>query len=133
MLCTHRLLGFGCSVLVIGAICAVVAFISPPLRWLVLILLVILLIILASPFLPFLKRNITPQQFADELERHLFGTEGGWDWDNTTSRAIRDHRLDDLRAKLPKFDLLIREEPRKEFEGIIAALRRGEIPDVKPD
>ncbi len=130
---SHRLLGFGCMVLVVGAICAVVVFLSTPLRWLVLIPLVILLIILASPFLPLLRRNITPQQFADELEQHLLGTNGGWDWDNTTSRAIRDQRLDNLRAKLPKFDLLIREEPRKEFENIIAALRRGEIPNVKPD
>jgi hypothetical protein len=130
---SHRLLGFGYLVLVVGAICAIVVFISTPLRWLALIPLMILLMILASTFLPFLRRNITPQQFADELERHLSGTGGGWDWDNTTSRAIRDQRLDNLRAKLPKFDLLIREEPRKEFENIIAALRRGEIPDVKAD
>src|SRR5438067_1507136 len=31
------------------------------------------------------RRKITPQHLADELERHLLGTEGPWDWDDTTS------------------------------------------------
>ena len=131
---SHRLLGFGCMLMVVGAICAVVAFISGSLRWLILIPLVLLLLMLVSPLFPFSKRNITPQQFADELERHLLGTEGGWDWgDHVTSSAIRDPQLDNLRGKLTKFDSLNLEERRKEFEEIIAALRRGEIPDIKTD
>jgi hypothetical protein len=82
---------------------------------------------------PFFKRNVTPQQFADELEGHLVGSGGAWDWDRTTSSTIRDERLDKLRGTLPKFDSLILEENRREFEEIIAALRRGEVPEVNPD
>ena len=79
------------------------------------------------------KRNVTPQQLAEELERHLLGTGGAWDWDDTTSIAIADQRLDRLRAKLHKFDTFALPEWENEFREIIAALRRGEIPDVKDD
>jgi hypothetical protein len=131
---SHRLLGIGCTLIVVGAMCAVGAFVSGSLRWMILIPLALLLLMLASPLFSFPKRTITPQQLADELERHLLGTEGGRDWgDLVTSRAIGNPKLDDLRSKLTKFDSLTLEERRKEFEEIIAALRRGEIPDVKPE
>jgi hypothetical protein len=76
------------------------------------------------------KRKVTPQQFADELERHLLGTDGAWDWDNTTSIAIANDRLDRLRTKLSKFDSLTRKKRQDELKDIIAALRRGEVSDV---
>jgi len=76
------------------------------------------------------RRKVTPAQFADELEQHLLGTGGKWDWDDTTSIAIADENLDKLRCKLSKFDLLALPERRDELAGIIAALRRGEIPEV---
>ena len=79
------------------------------------------------------RRKISPQQFADELYRHLRGTEGAWDWDDITSIRIADEQMDRLRCKLHKFDNLGLEEWRNEFSDIIAALRRGEIPDVKDD
>ena len=79
------------------------------------------------------KRKVTPQQFADELERHLLGTDGEWGWDDTTSIAIADQKLDLLRRRLVKFDLLGLPERREELAIIVAALRRGEIPDVKDD
>jgi hypothetical protein len=79
------------------------------------------------------KRKVSPQQFADELESHLLGMGGGWDWDDTTSISIADKRLDKLRSKLHKFDNIALPEWRIELTEIIAALRRGEIPDVKPD
>ncbi len=79
------------------------------------------------------KRKVTPEQFADELEPHLLGTGGAWHWDDVTSVGIDDKRLERLRAKLAKFDNLILEERRIEFTQIIAALRRGEVPDVKDD
>lgn len=78
------------------------------------------------------KRRITPEQFADELERHLLGTEGRWDWDDTTSIAIADERLDRLRGGLSKFDSLARTKEQEELKAIIAALRRGEFPEVVP-
>jgi hypothetical protein len=79
------------------------------------------------------KRKITPPQFADELERHLVGTDGQWGWDDTTSIAIADQRLDILRCKLARYDSLTLPERRQELAEIVAALRRGEVPDVKDD
>jgi hypothetical protein len=74
--------------------------------------------------------DYTLEQFADKLERHLRGTEGKWDWDNFTSLRIRDKRLDRLRCKLSKFDHPVSQTRRAEFEAIIAALRRGEVPEI---
>lgn len=79
-----------------------------------------------------IKRKVTPEQFADELERHLLGAEGKWDWDQTTSGVIADDRLEQLRLELWKFDPLTREKDRDELRAIIAALRRGELPEVVP-
>ena len=79
------------------------------------------------------KRGITPQQFANELEKHLLGTEKMWDWDNTTSLALADERLDRLRVMLPKYDSLSLLKRRDEFISVIDALRRGEVPEVKND
>jgi hypothetical protein len=78
------------------------------------------------------KRKVTPEQFAEELERHLLGTGGPWDWDDTTSVAIADERLERIRWELTKFDSLAQEEDKDELKAIIAALRRGELPEVVP-
>jgi len=76
------------------------------------------------------KRKIAPQQWADELEKHLLGEEGPFDWDNTTSVTMADDRLDRLRPTLiPEYDLLDTPEKRDRFRRIIETLRRGEIPD----
>jgi hypothetical protein len=75
-------------------------------------------------------RKVTPQEFADELEHHLLGTGGVWDWDDTTSIRLADERLARLQGKLPKFDVLTLPERQDELKQIIAALRRGEVPDV---
>lgn len=80
------------------------------------------------------KRKVTPQQFADELEKHLLGTEGKWDWDDVTSIAIADDRLELIRLGLPKFDCLSDEKGREELRSLIDALRCGEVPEVvKPE
>ncbi len=55
-------------------------------------LIVLMLVIAALPG----KRQVTAEQFADELERHLLGTEGQWDWDDATSVRIADPRLEAL-------------------------------------
>ena len=78
------------------------------------------------------KRKVTPEQFADELERHLLGTENKWDWDDTTSIAIADERLEQIRWELPRFDSLTSEKDKDELRALIAALRRGEIPEMVP-
>ncbi len=77
------------------------------------------------------KRKVTPEQFADELERHLLGTGGPWDWDDTTSVAIADPRLEEVRSRLgPNLASLSREKDKDELRAIIAALRRGELPEI---
>ncbi len=92
--------------------------------------LVIAMLVLAALPLP---RKVTAQEFADGLEQHLLGTEGEWDWDDTTSIRIADKRLDQLRRSLPtRFDMLSRQEDRDELQAVIAALRHGEIPEMKP-
>jgi hypothetical protein len=108
---------------------AIVAYFTGQTKWLVIIPAVIVLVALFIAALP-IKRKVTPQQYAMELEAHMLGTDGAWGWDDSTSIAIADPKLDALRVKLHKFDLLPTEERRKEFEGIIDALKRGEIPKV---
>lgn len=90
-------------------------------------IVVVILIVAALPF----SRKVTPEGFADELERHLLGTEGPWGWDDATSVRIADQRLDKLRLSLKRFDNLSRQEDRDELQSVIAALRRGEIPQIK--
>jgi hypothetical protein len=79
-----------------------------------------------------IKSKITPEQFADGLERHLLGTDGMSGWDDTTSVAIADERLEQIRWGLSKFDSLKDEKDRDELKALIAALRRGEFPGVVP-
>ena len=101
------------------------------LAWLFVVSFGIVVFILFMAALP-IKRQVTPEQFADELESHLLGTGGPWDWDDTTSIRIADERLERIRSELPKFDSLAREEDKAELKAIIEALRRGEMPDVVP-
>lgn len=98
--------------------------------WLVYVPLGIIALALFIAALP-IKRKVTPEEFADELERHLLGTEGPWDWDDITSVAIADRRLDAVRCCLgPNLDCLSDVKDKDELRAIIAALRRGELPEV---
>lgn len=75
------------------------------------------------------KRKVTPQAWADDLEKHLLGTEGPFDWDDATSVTLADERLENLRCRLvPDFDTLSTPEKREELRRIIDVLRRGEVP-----
>jgi hypothetical protein len=78
------------------------------------------------------KRNPTPEEFADILERHLLGTEGKWDWDDITSCGVADERLEQVRQGLMRFDSLASEKDREELKALISAIRRHEIPEVVP-
>lgn len=75
------------------------------------------------------KRDVTPQELAQELERHLVGNEGPYDWDATTSVEITDQRLNRLIPRLIEYDRLDTAEKREQFREMIETLRRGEIPD----
>ena len=82
---------------------------------------------LAVAALP-IRRKITPQEWAIDLEKHLLGTEGPYDWDDATSVTLADERLESLRSRvLHDFHMLDTPEKREEFRQIIA-LRRGEVP-----
>ena len=109
---------------------ALTAYVLHNLAWLVVVPLGIILLALFIAALP-IKRKVTPEQFADELERHLLGTGGPWDWDDTTSVTIADPRLEEVRSRLgPNLASLSHEKDKDELQAIIAALRRGELLDV---
>lgn len=89
--------------------------------------LVVLVLVICA--LPYKGRKITPEQWADELERHLLANEGAYDWDDATSVKLADERLESLRGELiPHFDRLDTPEKREQLREIIKALRRGEVP-----
>jgi hypothetical protein len=99
--------------------------------WLVVVPFGIIVLALFIAALP-IKRKVTPEQFADELERHLLGTEGKWDWDDLRPLQLLIDRLELIRWALPEFDCLSDERDREELRGLMAALRRGEVPEVAP-
>ena len=88
------------------------------------------LVVLILAFASFaIKRKVTPQQWADELEKHLLGMDGAWGWDDATSVALADERLERLRGRLiAHFDRLDTPEKCEEFKEIIEALKRGDVP-----
>lgn len=118
--------------MVLFAPAVVVVYVLNDQKWLIIVPVVLVALGLFIAVLP-LKRKITPEQWASELEPHLLGTDGEWGWDDATSVSLANPQLEILRGKLRKFDFLASSERRKEFEGIIAALKRGEIPEVTDD
>ena len=111
---------------------AIAAYLLNEPKWLIIVPFAILAIALAIAALP-IRRKVTPEQWAVELEPHLLGTDGKWGWDDATCVALSDPRLETIRSKLPKFDMLTSDQRRGEFERIIAALKRGEITEVRDD
>lgn len=107
------------------------AYFLQNLVWLFVVPFGIIVLVLFIAALP-IKRKVTPEQFADELESHLLGTGGPWDWDDTTSIRIADERLERIRWELPKFDSLARKEDKAELKAIIESLRRGELREIVP-
>jgi len=121
--------GPGCAVvfaflLVPGLVASHLLHVLWPIFCWPLILIAVMFGIAALP----VKRKITPQQWADELEKHLLGTDGAYGWDDSISVALADERLENLRARLPEFDILNTPEKQQELQKIVEALRRGEIP-----
>jgi len=125
--------GSGCSIvlLVLFVPAILTAFFLQSAIWLIAVPLGIVAVAVLVAALP-IKRKVTPEQYADELERHLLGTEGPWDWDDTTSVAIADEHLERLRCALAKFDSLALQKDKDELKTVIEALRRGELPNVSP-
>ena len=106
------------------------AYVLHNVTWLAVVPIGIIVLAFFIAALP-IKRKVTPEQFADELERHLLGAGGPWDWDDTTSVAIADPRLEEVRSRLgPNLDSLSHEQDKDELRAIIAALRHGELPEI---
>jgi hypothetical protein len=125
-----KLSGWVILLLVLFLPALLTAYVLHSLAWLVVVPIGIIVLALFVAALP-IKRKVTPEQFADELEGHLLGTGGRWDWDDTTSVAIADPRLEEVRLRLgPNLDSLSHEKDKNELRAIIAALRRGELPEV---
>lgn len=98
--------------------------------WAVIIPLATIAILLCVAALP-IRRKVTLEDYANELERHLLGQDDDDDWDRTSSVRLSNERLERLRTSLPgSFDDLASDEDRKELKRIIESLRRGEVPDL---
>jgi len=96
--------------------------------WLFATLAVLVILMLAVAALP-IKRKVSPQQWANELEKHLLGTDGAYGWDDATSVTLADELLESLRRRLiPEFNMLTTQQKKEEFRQIIESLRRGEFP-----
>jgi hypothetical protein len=122
------------AVVFLGLSIGIIFFLSAPHLWFLIILpaIVLGLIWLSVRDEPrFDGPYVTPQQLADELERSLFDTENQPDWDSVYSLQIRDRRLDQLRSSLMKFDSSALNGREDELRDVIAALRRGEIPNIR--
>jgi hypothetical protein len=123
--------GCAAALLVLFGPALLVTYLTHSLIWLIAVPFVIILVALLVAAIPS-KRKVTPEQFADELERHLLGTEGPWDWDDVTTIAIADERLERIRWELSRFDSLSQEKDREELKALVAAIRRGELPELVP-
>jgi hypothetical protein len=96
-------------------------------KWLFIGPVMVVVLMFVTAALP-IRRKITPQKWADELEKHLLGTDGAFGWDDAISVRLADKRLEKLRLRLSEFDSLGTPEKREELRQIVEALRRGEVP-----
>jgi hypothetical protein len=75
------------------------------------------------------KRRITPQAWAAQLEKHLLGTKGPYDWKEATGHTFADKRLDNLRVRVAQeYKTLESQQKKDAFRQIIETLKRGDIP-----
>src|SRR5437899_11887390 len=104
------------SVLVVPGLIVGYVFHSP--IWIAIVPCGLILLMIVVAALP-IRRKITPQQFADQLESHLLGTDGDWGWDDATSVRLADERLEQLRVRLAQFYRLTSEEHRQRSRQIL--------------
>ena len=112
--------GSGCVIVlaILFVPAATVAYLLNDSKWLVIVPVSLVAVALLIAALP-IKRKMTPQQWALELEPHLLGTDGTWGWDDAISVALANPDLENLRCKLHKFDRLPTEERRQEFRTLL--------------
>ncbi len=114
----------GCLTSIVAPLLAVLLY--PKANWLfALVLIGIAVLILSVRF----AKDPTPQALADEIERLLTGSHGGWDVDNFEHRKIRDPQLRDLWHRtmeiggLPEEWVRLNEEQKGKLRNIIKQLR----------
>ena len=79
------------------------------------------------------RRKGTPEEFANALEKYLLAEQPDPGWDDPMDVVLADPRLEQVRRHLgDNLTSLAREEDKDELRAIIAALRRGDLPDVPP-
>jgi hypothetical protein len=78
-----------------------------------------------------IKSKLTPEQFADRLEKHLLFYTENRGTDDTLPSRIADERLERLALHIYTLDLRL-ETDRNKVRAMIAVLRRGEIPETVP-
>jgi hypothetical protein len=79
---------------------------------------------LALKFLPLKKtRNRTPGEVAGYIQDFFEGTGGEWDWDDFTSIAITDSRLDTIRQEACQVQLPLREDGKEKLKKLMLRAR----------
>lgn len=79
------------------------------------------------------RRKGTPEEFANALEKYLLGEQPDRGWDDPMDVVLADPRLEQVRLRLgDNLIFLAREEDKDELRAVIAALRRGDLPEVPP-
>jgi hypothetical protein len=81
------------------------------------------------------RRKGSPEEFANALEKCLLGQEPDPGWDEPMEVTLADPRLEQVRRNLcldPNLYQLATEKDRDKLRAIIAALRRGDLPDAPP-
>lgn len=108
-----------------------VSYLSRSLIWLILMpFATILVAFLVAAFKP--KRKLTPDQFADELEKYLLRPKNEMYWDDVMCISVADERLERVLWQLWKLEFEPREKQNEELKAVIAAIRRGELPELVP-
>jgi hypothetical protein len=75
------------------------------------------------------QHRLTPQKWASQLERHLLGTEGPYDWAEATSKPFANKKMESLRIRIAQeYKALDTPEKKEAFRNIVEALKRGETP-----
>ncbi|MEQ1946391.1 MAG: hypothetical protein ABL995_04340 [Bryobacteraceae bacterium] len=74
------------------------------------------------------QHRLTPEKWAVQLEKHLLGTEGPYDWKEATTRPFADPKLESLRVRIAQeFKALDTTEKKEAFRKIVEALKRGDV------
>jgi hypothetical protein len=123
---------YGCAVLllVLFVPATLTAYVTHSAIWLIVVPLGIIAFVGAlAAVLGNIKRKLTPEQFADKLERHLDLWAEDRENDDTIPFAIADERLERLAWEIQALDLRV-ESNKDKLRAIIATLRRGEVPDA---